>query len=214
MRMPTRLHITWDNDNTLQASRPTPGSKRVSFISTAPPPAGGAPIVAGIFRRELGRFEAARICSAGSRRSAAARAQPQEGYLKVVTTDLNAGIPAQERSSLRRKSDRRGIFRQLHGAHGNTWLDRNVHRHRSRVSGSILPHKLAIQEASRCDGLESHAVRSEVNHSRNRLADRRNLPEDDGCLSLVFSSGSPTRNSAYLCANRRGANQSWNRFTS
>src|SRR5208282_1974050 len=118
--------------------------------------------MAGIFRCELGRAKASRIrytrrrwgrrrCKAGGRR-----------LFESCHEGFAAGIPAEEWSPLRRECGRGGVFRKLQGAEWRYLACRDGHRDRSPVSGSTLPDKLAIQKASRCFWVESHAMRGEI----------------------------------------------------
>ena len=77
MRLPTRLHITWENDNTLRIDTDTGTQNRRFQFGTAVPPA-GEPSLQGhsVAQWEFGAGRAG---------------QPQTGNLKVVTTNLKAG---------------------------------------------------------------------------------------------------------------------------
>jgi hypothetical protein len=77
MRLPTRLHITWENDNTLRIDADTGTQTRMFYFGTAAPPA-GEPSVQG---RSVAQWELA----------AGRAGQPGVGNLKVVTTNLKAG---------------------------------------------------------------------------------------------------------------------------
>lgn len=77
MRLPTRLHITWENDNTLRIDADA-GTQTRRFYFGASAPAAGEPSLQG---HSVAQWE-----------FAAGRAgQPQSGNLKVVTTNLKAG---------------------------------------------------------------------------------------------------------------------------
>jgi hypothetical protein len=77
MRLPTRLHITWENDNTLRIDADTGTQTRRFYFGTAAP-APGAPSLQG---HSTAQWE-----------MAAGRAgQPPAGNLKVVTTNLRPG---------------------------------------------------------------------------------------------------------------------------
>ena len=77
MRLPTRLHITWENDNTLRIDTDTGTQTRRFQFGAAIPPA-GEPSLQG---HSVAQWELA-----GGRAG-----QPQTGNLKVVTTNLKAG---------------------------------------------------------------------------------------------------------------------------
>jgi hypothetical protein len=77
MRLPTRLHVTWENDNTLKIDTDTGTQTRRFHFGAAAPPA-GEPTLQGhsVAQWELGGGRAG---------------QAQTGNLKVVTTNLKAG---------------------------------------------------------------------------------------------------------------------------
>lgn len=77
MRLPTRLHITWENDNTLRIDTDTGTQTRRFHFGPAVPPA-GEPALQG---HSVAQWE-----FAGGRAG-----QPQAGNLKVITTNLRAG---------------------------------------------------------------------------------------------------------------------------
>jgi hypothetical protein len=77
MRLPTRLNITWENDNTLRIDTDTGTQTRRFYFGSAVPPA-GEPSLQG---RSAAQWEMA----------AGRGGQPATGNLKVVTTNLRAG---------------------------------------------------------------------------------------------------------------------------
>jgi hypothetical protein len=81
MRMPTRLHITWENDNTLKIETDAgTQSRRLLFDKATPAPASKS-------LQGLSRAEWERLASRGAARGGA----PGGGNLKVVTTNLTGG---------------------------------------------------------------------------------------------------------------------------
>ena len=96
MRMPTRLNITWESDNTLRIDTDAGTQTRRLYFSN--PPASGEPSWQG---RSIAEWEAA----GGGGRGAA-----RQGSLKVVTTNLRPGYV--RRGELRRRADidDRGVF--------------------------------------------------------------------------------------------------------
>ena len=81
MRMPTRLHITWENDNTLRIDTDAgTQTRRLLFDNATPPPA--AKSLQGF---SLAEWE--RVAARGGARGGAAAG----GNLKVVTTSLSGG---------------------------------------------------------------------------------------------------------------------------
>jgi len=80
MRMPTRLHITWENETTLRIDTDAgTQTRRLLFTATAPPAANSL--------QGLSRAEWERVASRGAARGVA----PGGGNLKVVTTNLTGG---------------------------------------------------------------------------------------------------------------------------
>jgi hypothetical protein len=90
MRVPTRLHISWVDDNTLRVETDAGTQTRVLHFG-ASAPATGAPSWQGY---SVASWEGLRPGRAGltTVRSAAGPPQPApEGYLKVITTQLRPG---------------------------------------------------------------------------------------------------------------------------
>ena len=109
MRMPTRLHITWDNENTLKVeSDAGQQTRRFFFDKTATPPA----------QRSLQGFSAAEWERPAGGRGGGVGGPPappavgRGGNLKVVTTGLSAGwlrkngVPYSERTTVTEYFDR------------------------------------------------------------------------------------------------------------
>jgi hypothetical protein len=81
MRMPTRLHITWENENTLRIDTDAgTQTRRLLFDATAPPP-----VTKSLQGFSHAEWERAAI------RGAARGAPPGGANLKVVTTNLTGG---------------------------------------------------------------------------------------------------------------------------
>ena len=80
MRMPTRLHITWENETTLRIDTDA-GTQTRRLLFTAPAP----PAVKSL--QGLSRAEWERVAGRGAARGGA----PGGGNLKVVTTNLTGG---------------------------------------------------------------------------------------------------------------------------
>ena len=93
MRLPTRLHITWQDDTSLKIE--TDAGTQTRLFQFGPP------------QGEGGDWQGVSVGDRGTTRGphsrdAARRAAPG-GSLKVVTTRMKAGLPAQERRALRRE---------------------------------------------------------------------------------------------------------------
>jgi len=78
MRVPGRLHITWDNDTTLKIETDAGTQTRLFHFGAKEAPASAEPSLQGF---SIAEWEAA----------TAGRGQPREGNLKVVTTHLAPG---------------------------------------------------------------------------------------------------------------------------
>jgi hypothetical protein len=107
MRIPGRLHITWDNDTTLKIE--TDAGKQTRLFHFGGPQTPAAPSLQG--------DSAAQWEPAG-----AGRGQPRSGDLKVVTTQLlpgylrTNGVPYSANAALTEYYDR------LQGPNGDDWL--------------------------------------------------------------------------------------------
>jgi hypothetical protein len=118
MRMPTRLRVSWDGDETLKIE--TDAGQQIRTLSFKPPAASAARSLQGQSRAEWVRPQAAPggpglVAAAG----AAGRAG---GYLKVTTTSLSPGwlrkngVPYSENASLTEYFDR------FKAPNGDEWL--------------------------------------------------------------------------------------------
>ena len=81
MRMPTRLHITWENESTLKIDTDAGTQTRRLLFNTA----AAAPAVKTL--QGFSRAEWERVAIRGAARGGA----PAGGHLKVVTTNLTGG---------------------------------------------------------------------------------------------------------------------------
>lgn len=104
MRMPTRLHITWENENTLQIDTDSgTQTRRLLFDKATPPPATSS--LQGFSLAEWER-------SAAGRGGRGGVAGPVGGSLKVVTTHLSAawlrrnGVPYSDQTTMTEYFDR------------------------------------------------------------------------------------------------------------
>jgi hypothetical protein len=90
MRVPTRLHITWADDNTLKIETDAGEQTRLFHFNVTQPPT-EAPSLQGYSAAEWdglpggGMFRLPTVLAGGAAKPAS------EGYLKVTTTDLRAG---------------------------------------------------------------------------------------------------------------------------
>lgn len=121
MRVPTRLHITWDNDTTLRLQTDAGTQTRVFHFDGTPPP-GGAPQLQGY---SVASWEGLRprgfvlpvVAGSGT------GARPgQEGYLKVITTELRPGYLRKNGVPYSDKTSVEEYFDSFKEPNGDTWL--------------------------------------------------------------------------------------------
>jgi hypothetical protein len=111
MRLPGRIHITWESDNTLKVD--TEAGTQTRMFTFGPPPAASAPTWQGV--SEAGWEFAGR----GRGRGGPA---PQYGDLKVVTTHMKPGylqkngVPYSENAVLTE------YFSRANESNGDSWL--------------------------------------------------------------------------------------------
>jgi hypothetical protein len=87
MRMPTRLHITWENDNTLKIDTDAGQQTRHLVFDQAAAP--GAKSLQGFSKAQWERTAAGRGAPGGG--NVGQITNPRGGDLKVVTTNLSGG---------------------------------------------------------------------------------------------------------------------------
>jgi hypothetical protein len=122
MRIPERLHITWDNDNTLRVETDAGMQTRV-FHFGGTPPAGATPSWQGY---SVASWEGTRprgfvlpVVAAGG--GAAARPAP-EGYMKVITTQLRPGYVRKNGVPYGVDAKVEEYFDSFKEQNGDTWL--------------------------------------------------------------------------------------------
>ncbi len=120
MRVPTRLHITWVDDNTLKVETDAGQQTRVFHFGGATP-AGGTPSWQGY---SVASWEGLRprgfvlpvVAGAGGVRPA------EEGYMKVMTSQLRAGYVRKNGVPYGEKASVEEFFDSFKEANGDTWL--------------------------------------------------------------------------------------------
>jgi hypothetical protein len=119
MRVPTRLHITWDNDTTLRIDTDAGMQTRIFHFGSAPP--SGAPSWQGY---SVADWEGLRprgfvlpvVAGTGAARPA------QEGYLKVITTQLKPGYLRKNGVPYSANAVVEEYFDSFTEPNGDTWL--------------------------------------------------------------------------------------------
>jgi hypothetical protein len=122
MRVPERLHITWDNDSTLRVETDAGMQTRV-FHFGGTPPAGATPSWQGY---SVATWEGQRprgfilpVVAAGG--AAPARPAP-EGYMKVITTQLRPGYVRKNGVPYGADTKVEEYFDSFKEQNGDTWL--------------------------------------------------------------------------------------------
>ena len=108
MRVPTRLHITWDNETTLKVE--TDAGQQTRLFHFGEYQSGGAPTLQG---NSLASWE-----TAGGRRGG----PPAGGNLKVVTTGLKPGYLRKNGYPYSEKTTVSEFYDRTSEANGDTWL--------------------------------------------------------------------------------------------
>jgi hypothetical protein len=124
MRIPTRLHITWQDDQTLKVETDAGQQTRLFHFNAPAVPAGTAPSLQGFSIASWeGLSPRGFVLPTVASGIHSGNAKPvQDGYLKVVTTDLRPGyirkngVPYGERANVEEYFD---SFRE---ENGDTWL--------------------------------------------------------------------------------------------
>ena len=109
MRVPGRVHITWDNDTTLKV-RPTPGSKLVCSIS------------ANFSRLPVRRRFRETLSQHGRPREAVEAGRGAGGSLKVVTTGMRAGYLRKNGYPYSDKTTVTEYYDRTNESNGDSWL--------------------------------------------------------------------------------------------
>ncbi len=145
MAVPTRLHITWQDDNTLKVETDAGMQTRLFHFGNWKPPERSA------------SWQGESVAAWEGRRGRGAAA-PTGGSLKVVTTNLRPGylrkngVPYSENAVLTEYWDL-GIRTQRRS------VDHDHQRGgRSQVPAHAVRHRAAVQEGSRWRKMGSHAV--------------------------------------------------------
>ena len=119
MRVPTRLHISWVDDNTLKVETDAGTQTRVFHFGGTPPP-GATPTWQGY---SVASWEAQRPRGFILPVVAGSGARPgQEGYLKVVTTQLRPGYLRKNGVPYSANAVVEEYFDSFKEPDGNTWL--------------------------------------------------------------------------------------------
>jgi hypothetical protein len=120
MRMPTRLHITWTNDNQLRVDTDAGTQTRLFNFNVASSPPGAAPSWQGYSVASWEGLSQARGYEWGVVAKGGAPSRP--GYLKVVTTGLRAGYLRKNGVPYSAAASVEESFDSFKEPNGDTWL--------------------------------------------------------------------------------------------
>ena len=122
MRVPERLHITWENDATLRVETDAGKQARLFHFNVSEVPRGGAPSWQGY---SVASWEGLRprgflgpVVATGG----APRAREAEGYLKVITTNLRPGYVRKNGVPYGAHATVEEYFDGFTEPNGDTWL--------------------------------------------------------------------------------------------
>ncbi len=173
MRIPGRLHITWQDDTTLKVEADAGTQTRIFYFGAAARP---------------GRRLARRLdgllgpLAQPARISVLRRSAVERRFLAAVTTKLKPGYLAQERSSLQREHRHDRIFRPLRRTRRRFPAGGFERSGRSHLPGRNLsgPARISRSRTTRRAGIRRHVRRA--NH-RLRESDEKNLAVLLDCTS-------------------------------
>ncbi len=122
MRVPGRLHISWDNDNTLRVETDAGTQTRIFHFDSSPPPK-SAPQWQGHSVAEWDGLRPRGFLNLSGFGAAPGSAGPApEGYLKVVTTDLRPGYLRKNGVPYSANAKLEEYFDSFKAPNGDQWL--------------------------------------------------------------------------------------------
>ncbi len=120
MRVPTRLHITWDNDTTLRIDTDAGMQTRIFHFGSAP--LSGAPSWQGYSVADWEGLRPRGFVLPVVAGSGGPARPPQEGYLKVITTQLKPGYLRKNGVPYSANAVVEEYFDSFTEPNGDTWL--------------------------------------------------------------------------------------------
>jgi hypothetical protein len=122
MRVPGRLHISWENDNTLRVETDAGTQTRVFHFDSSPPPK-SAPQWQGYSVAEWDGLRPGGFFNLRGFGAAAGSGGPApEGYLKVVTTELRPGYLRKNGVPYSSNAKLKEYFDSFKAPNGDQWL--------------------------------------------------------------------------------------------
>jgi hypothetical protein len=125
MRLPERLHITWQDDNTLRVDTDAGTQTRLFHFGGSPPQAGtpswqGYSVASWDGMRPMGAFQLPTVFAA--RGSSSAPRPVADGYLKVITTRMRSGYVRKNGAPYSANAVLEEYFDGFKEDNGDTWL--------------------------------------------------------------------------------------------
>ena len=145
MRMPTRLRIGWQDDNTLKIE--TDAGQQTKLLHFDRAAAAGPRTLQGHSTAEwVDVFGAGRagVARGGGEPAVAPPPAYGTGALRVVTTNLRDGLPAQERRALQPERRGHGVLRPRARARRRAVAGREDHGGGPGVPGAAVPVERAL----------------------------------------------------------------------
>ena len=159
MRVPGRVHITWQDDNTLKVETDA-GTQTRLFHFDGKPPEGAKPSWQGYSAANWERpVRGSGLPLAGL---GAVREGTHGRSLEVVTTQLRPGYLRKNGAALQRQRGGERVLRSVEGTERRHLVPRDDDRERSAVSRGAVRYEYGFQEAARCRWVESFGVFGEV----------------------------------------------------
>jgi len=122
MRVPTRLHISWDNDTTLRVETDAGRQIRLFHFGVSEPPQGEAPSWQGYSTASWEGLRPRGFLGPVVATGGAPRARLDEGYLKVITKDLRPGYIRKNGVPYGANTIVEEYFDSFNEPNGDSWL--------------------------------------------------------------------------------------------
>jgi hypothetical protein len=121
MRVPGRLHISWENDNTLRVETDAGTQTRIFHFDSSPPPK-SAPQWQGYSVAEWDGLRPRGFLNLSGFGAAGSGGPAPEGYLKVVTTELRPGYLRKNGVPYSANAKLLEYFDSFKAPNGDQWL--------------------------------------------------------------------------------------------
>lgn len=122
MRVPGRLHISWEDDNALRVETDAGTQTRIFHFDSSPPPKSGPQWQGYSVAEWDGLRPGGFLNLAGFGAAAGSGGQAPEGYLKVVTTDLRPGYLRKNGVPYSANAQLEEYFDSFKAPNGDQWL--------------------------------------------------------------------------------------------